>query len=381
MTYIRTIGGVGLIAFAAFGLWTGNDTITGYSTWFLVIGFALLAYSLISARYSPANKQWPQDSKEPLPFHIAPIDYLKAFVCWFDAFKRTYTVEPGLYYTGDHYDSSSPILVTSNYHLSVFLVARRARSFNARLLVVDTDGINVWCAAGKGRFSNQEIFKQLNRYDRNLLTDSKKISLILPKVGLSGVNLAELRKQRIRPVIGPLYARDIPLYLAEPPFKDRKKDRINFGLQMRIFTVLPSLVQTFTYSLAIALVLFLIEVFFGLKVPMGLIFITLAAGLMYPLLFPFIPGERFAVKGLWLGAVIGLGLVIAMISGIITSSQLLMGLPFAIGISMFLGLSYTGESAVSNYSRVRREIARFLPINVAFFLVSIVAYIGLGERI
>ena len=43
--------------------------------------------------------------------------------------------------------------------------------------------------------------------------------------------------------------------------------------------------------------------------------------------------------------------------------------------ALFVGLAFTGNSAVSNYTRVRKEIARFLPFNVLLFLGSLAVFI------
>jgi hypothetical protein len=303
------------------------------------------------------------------------LDYLKAVVCWFDAFKQTYAIEPGLYYTGKHYDREAPMLVTSNYFLTVFLVVRRIRTFNTRLLVIDTDGINVWCSAGEGKFSNAEILKQLDRYERNLLSDGQWLTLILPKLSFAGVNLRYLREANIRPIIGPIYAKDLPAYLSQPPFENRNEDRIMFGLQSRLFTWLPGLVQYLSYSFAAVIVLWGMEQIWNLPLPTGLILVTALLATAYPILFPWIPGVRFAVKGLWLAAFASIGLSALTVFGVIPLADLIMAILFIFATAVFVGLSYTGNSAVSNYSRVRKETARFLPLNVLLYIGSLAAFI------
>ena len=369
---------IGLWGAGAAGRWFGVSIFSPYAIWFFGAGLILLLYAALKTTYYRSGRLWPADSDRPRPLRLAWLDYVKAGVCWFDAFKRTYVVEPGLYYTGTHYDREAPLLVTSNYLLTVFLVVRRIRAFNARLLVVDTGGINVWCAAGKGRFSNAEILKQLDRYDRERLTDGKWLTLVLPKVGLAGIDLRALRKAGIRPVIGPLYARDLPAYLSKPPFKDRDEDRILFGLQSRVFTWLPGLVQFLGYSFALVAVLLVVEYVWGMPAPLGLLGITGFLATAYPVLFPWIPGVRFAVKGLWLAAFTSLGIGALTLVEILTSVDLIMAVFFTFATSIFIGLSYTGNSAVSNYSRVRKEIARFLPPDVLLYIGSLAAFVVKG---
>ncbi len=233
------------------GLWFGFPAPLPYAIWFFAGGLVMMSYLGLKTTYNRGGTTGCNGANQPRPLHLTSLDYLKAAVCWFDAFKKTYAIEPGLYYTGKHYDHRAPLLVTSNYFLTVFLVVRRIRAFNARLLVIDTDGINVWCSAGEGKFSNAEILKQLNRYDRKLLTDGHRLTLILPKLGFAGVNLGGLRKAGVRPIIGPIYAKDLPAYLSQPPYKDCDEDRVLFNLQSRLFTWLPGLVQVFTYSFGV----------------------------------------------------------------------------------------------------------------------------------
>jgi hypothetical protein len=364
-----------LLAAGIAGHWFGLDLFTPYAIWFLVGSLVMMSYVGLSATYYRSGTNWIDGSKQPRPLHFTWMDYLKALVCWCNAFKRTYAIEPGLYYTGKRYDHETPLLVTSNYFLTVFLVTRRIRGFNARLLVIDTDGINVWCAAGEGKFSNPEILKQLNRYDRKLLTDGHRLTLILPKLGFAGVNLGRLRKAGVRPIIGPIYAKDLPTYLSQPPYKNCDEDRVLFNLQSRLFTWLPGLVQVLTYSFAIVLAFWGIEQIWGLPVPMGIIVLSGVLATAYPILFPWIPGQRFAVKGLWLAALTSLGICALTAAGELSLANLPMTLLFTFGTAIFFGLSYTGNSAVSNFSRVRKEIARFLPLYSFFYAASLTAFV------
>ncbi|MHC4105449.1 MAG: hypothetical protein ACYSR9_10945, partial [Planctomycetota bacterium] len=193
--------------------------------------------------------------------------------------------------------------------------------------------------------------------------------------GFAGVKLGGLRKAGVRPIIGPIYAKDLPAYLSQPPYKDCDEDRVLFDLQSRLFTWLPGLVQVFAYSFSIVLAFWGIEQIWGLPVPMGIIVLTGVLATAYPILFPWIPGDRFAVKGLWLAAVISLVICALTAAGALSLANLPMTLLFTFGTAIFFGLSYTGNSAVSNYSRVRKEIARFLPLYGFFYAASLAAFV------
>ncbi len=350
-----------------------------HSSLLFLLAALLLANDALCATYYRSGTPWPvvadHGSEQPRPLRVSALDYVKAAISWLDAFKRTYVVQPGLYYTGDHYDREAPLLVTSNYRLTVFLVVRRVRKFNARLLVLDTDGINVWCAAGKGAFGNEALLAQLERYDRALLTDDKWLRLVLPKFGLAGIDLRALRHERIRPIIGPLYAKELPAYLAERPLRDCDEDRVHFGLQMRGFSWVPGLKQMLGYSLLLLIIFMTAHWLWGSSVPVGVLVIAAFVATAYPLLFPWIPGDRFAVKGAWLGAATAAVLVAAALAGAVPATSLAASIPFSLATGMFFGLAYTGNSAVSNYSSVRKETAQFLVPEVALYAVSLLVFV------
>jgi acetyl-CoA decarbonylase/synthase complex subunit gamma len=345
---------------------------------FVIAGAALLLREVLRLGFHRSGTRWPATSDQPRRLEVGWLDYVKMLVSWVLAFERTYVIEPGLYQLGPRYDPGAPLLVTANYHMSVVLVARHARQAGARLLVVDTDGINVWCSAGKGAFSNAAILAQLQRYDRELLTDGKWLRLVVPKLALSGVDLRALREHGIRPVIGPLYAKDLPAYLAQPKLEDRDDDRVVFGLQSRLFTWLPGLVQYVGYAAVIVMVLMLLGLVWEVSAPLGLILVVAALGTAYPVLFPWLPGRRFAIKGIVLGTLGSLALGLLVVTKALDPLTLAFAIPFTFAASIFIGLSYTGNSAVSNYTRVRRETAQFLPVNVLLFVASLVVFLSVG---
>ena len=358
------------------GLWTGVEPLAGHAPWLVLFGGLALAVLAPTAGFLSSNTPWPRAGQEPQPLRLGAGAWMKAPIMWLHAFQRSYAVEPGLYYTGPAWDPEAPLLVTGNYLLTVLALARAVGERPVGLLVVDSDGINVWCASGKGRFSAELILTELDRYDPALLGERPR--LILPKLGLSGVKLEILRKLGFRPVIGPVHARDLPAFLADTPLKHRREDRVHFGWRARSFSTLPGLVQYLGYGLAALLALLGVEALGGPPTPIGLLAIVAWLGAAYPLLFPFIPGRRFAVKGLWLGGATALGLALAGVLGGASTALVAAIILFSVATAVFVGLSYTGNSAVSNYSEVRTEIARFLPVDVILFIAALVTFLLWG---
>jgi len=355
------------------GLWADIEPLTRHASWLVIFGGLTLAFLAPTAGFLPRSTSWPRVHREPQPLRPSPASWLKAPTMWLHAFQRSYAVEPGLYYTGASWDPEAPLLVTGNYLLSVQAVLRAVGQRSVGLLVVDTDGINVWCAAGKGRFSAQLIMAELGRYDEALLGERPR--LVLPKLSLAGVKLKTLRALGMNPVIGPVHARDLPAFLDGETLKHRRTDRVLFGWRARLFCWLPGLVQYLGYGLAALLALLGVEALGGPDTPLGLLAIVAWLGTAYPLLFPWIPGRRFAVKGIWLGGATAIGLLaggvlVGASVWLITSAAL-----FTLAMAIFVGLSFTGNSAVSNYSEVRTEIARFLPVDVILFIAALVTFL------
>jgi hypothetical protein len=294
------------------------------------------------------------------------------------AFSRTYTVQPGLYFTGKEYDISAPLLVTANYHLTVWSVWRRIRNLKTRILIIDTDGINVWCSAGKGRFCAEEIIKQINRYPHEILSKEKNIQLILPKLSLSGVKLADLRANNISPIIGPVYAGDLPLYLQNKPLADSKTELFTFDIADRLFTLPSSVVQITLYSVIGAIVLSILNFWLKTGFWWQIIPLSLTISTAYILLFPLLPTRSFVYKGIILSLLVGAGYLFYNSPLQPGMWQNLFYLSYIAGFSIFFGLYYTGNSGVSNYSIVKKETVLFLPVVVLLFLAALAGVILKG---
>jgi len=88
------------------------------------------------------------------------LDTLK--VCW-SIGRMNYRVEPGIYAVGSP-DRNSHIFVTANYKLSFDHLRRALNGMNAWILVINTKGINVWCAAGKKTFGTNEIVQRITSH-------------------------------------------------------------------------------------------------------------------------------------------------------------------------------------------------------------------------
>lgn len=131
-----------------------------------------------------------------------------------------------------HPGRDAPVLVTCNYDLTVRRVLRALRGLDAYLLVAPTKGINVWCGAAGGYFTAHQMISILRTSGIGELVDYRR--LILPQLSATGVE-RKLVEQRTgwRVVFGPVYASDIPAYLAHGK-KTEAMRQVHFPLSDRL---------------------------------------------------------------------------------------------------------------------------------------------------
>ena len=104
--------------------------------------------------------------------------------------RSKYRVDPGLYALGNPI-VDSPVFVTANYALSFDALRTSIAPIDCYILVLDTKGINVWCAAGKGTFGTEELENRINVTSLDQVVNHRK--LILPQLGAPGVAAHEIK--------------------------------------------------------------------------------------------------------------------------------------------------------------------------------------------
>jgi acetyl-CoA decarbonylase/synthase complex subunit gamma len=252
--------------------------------------------------------------------------------------------------------------------------------------VLDTKGINVWCAAGKGTFSTGELVQRIFVTRLSGLVTHRK--LILPQLGAPGVAAHEVRKATGFTVrYGPVRAADLPRFLDSDLKATAEMRRVTFSTGDRIALAPVELLSWGKWGVLIAVVLGVLSGFgrdifsveralwnmLGAAIP---ILGGLAAGaVITPWLLPWLPGRAFASKGAWAGALLMIAyllvfnLVALEPNGWIdwTAWGLLV-----IAAASFVGMNFTGASTYTSLSGVRKEMRTAVPIQAC------VAVAGLG---
>ncbi len=293
--------------------------------------------------------------------------------------RMNYKVDPGLYSLGKP-DSNSPVLVTANYKLTFDALRKELDGLDAWILVLDTKGVNVWCAAGKGTFGTMEL---LNRI---LLTQLDKVvshrTLILPQLGAPGVSAHEVTKYSgFKVIYGPVRAKDIKVFLNSGMKATAEMRTVRFSVFDRMVLTPVELVSTFKRSLMIFGVIFLLNLIgvgpFGLVDFYGYLGAVIVGCVLTPILLPWIPGRAFAWKG-WL-----LGLIWAVLVNVFNGwpqepgYSLLRALGYLLifpSVSGYLAMNFTGASTYTSFSGVLKEMKAAVPaliISVALGAVLI----------
>lgn len=290
--------------------------------------------------------------------------------------RMRYRVPPGLYAVGSPNDQS-PVLVTANYKLTFDRLRSRLGEHNAWVVVLDTKGVNVWCAAAKGTFGTDEVVRQIAGTRVSELVSHNV--LVLPQLSAVGVCAREvLERTGFRPVFGPVYATDLPAFLSAG-LKTPEMRFVHFPLRDRLAVVPVEAVQAAGKLLIVALCFFFLAGLgrdgyslgrlLSVGLPSAVVFLATSLGALVlgPALLPCLPGRPFALKGLWLGLlfsaalVIGTSLTATGIGGRLDLAAWCLIIPAA---ASFLLMNFTGCTTFTSLSGVRREMKFAVPAQI-----------------
>ena len=299
--------------------------------------------------------------------------------------RDQYKIAPGIYCVGSP-DSKAPVLVTANYKLTFDILRKELTSINAWILVLDTRGINVWCAAGKDLFSTDEIVRRIKRSELEKVVTHNR--LILPQLAATGVAAHQVKKESGFKVIwGPIRAKDIRSFLTNGLKAEKSMRQVTFTTRDRVVLIPVELAHLPKPSLWILLAAFLISgigahVFsFSAAWVRGIMLtIAYAAGILAgavttPVLLPWIPGKSFALKGAILGILAGAGIVALFRSSLHLFGGLALLLCTA-AISSYLAMNFTGSTPFTSPSGVEKEMRKAIPLQTAVLLLAIVAWVA-----
>lgn len=291
--------------------------------------------------------------------------------------RMHYTVEPGLYALGNP-GHESPVLVTTNYKMSFDRLREALPERNIWLLVLDTDGINVWCAAGKGTFGTEELLSRIMSSGLTQIVTHRE--LILPQLSGPGVAAHHVKKlSGFRVHYGPVRAVDVPSYL-DSGLKATPEMRVKtFPLRERTALIPIELVAALKAVLLILLAFFLISglggpadywanaMNYGLFAVVALLTAVIAGAVLTPILLPILPGRAFSCKGLIVGMLAAAVLMMLRNPDLTVWPGRLETLAWFFlmpAFTAYLAMNFTGASTYTSLSGVKKEMRIALPLEI-----------------
>ncbi len=127
----------------------------------------------------------------------------------------------------------APVFVTCDFDLTVRRVVEALQGLDCYLLAAPSRGINVWCSASGGMFNAYSLTSVVKTSRIAELVDHR--TLILPQLSATGIDVARVERETgWRCEFGPVYAADIPAYLARGLHKTGDMRRVRFPLRDRL---------------------------------------------------------------------------------------------------------------------------------------------------
>lgn len=316
-----------------------------------------------------------QPTIRPTTSSLTLADRMDHFLARWGINRSGHRVVPGLYSLGSP-APDSPVFVTANYTLSFDALRIALAGIHCYILVLDTKGINVWCAAGKGTFGTRELVYRIQVTALHNVVDHRR--LILPQLGAAGVAAHLVRQNSgFKVEYGPVRAADLPEYLRTLRATSEMR-RVRFPLGDRIVLIPVEFVKVLLPTVMVAVILFIGA---GLLAAAGAVTAVLAGVVLFPVLLPWLPTADFSTKGFILGLLIALPFALAVYlnnPGAIWWLRVGWMLPFLLlipPVTAFLALNFTGSTPFTSVSGVKREIFTYFPTMAFMFGTGIVLII------
>ena len=311
-------------------------------------------------------------------------------LCWADRLggwkarwgiaRMNYAVDPGIYAVGNP-DVDSVVLVSANYKLSFDTLRKELGGLDVWIMVLDTKGINVWCAAGKGTFGTDEIVNRVDIVELEKLVNHRNI--ILPQLGAVGVAAHKVRKRcGFSVTYGPIRACDIKAFLGAGMKATQQMRQVRFSLYDRLVLIPMDFVNGAKYLLLAMTVFFVLSginasgyssdlaVNNGIRSAVNLFAAYFGGAVIAPLLLPWLPAKSFSFKGFFVGLIVAIVLLYLKLTG--NSLETVAWLFLIAAVASFVTMNFTGATTYTSLSGVKKEMRIAVPLQL------IAAILGAG---
>jgi acetyl-CoA decarbonylase/synthase complex subunit gamma len=258
------------------------------------------------------------------------------------------------------------------------------------ILVLDTKGINVWCAAGKGTFGTDELVQRIEFCQLDRVVTHRE--LILPQLAGPGVAAYKVKKRiGFKIIFGPILAIDLPAFLDAGMKATPNMRRKTFTMPERAVLIPVELVSALKWSLLILPAFFLLG---GLGAPSGfwngvlneglfailnLLGALMAGAVLTPILLPWLPGRAFSQKGLIMGLIMTAFITFFGVFYLNIRRDYMNILAWfflAPALSAYLAMNFTGASTYTSLSGVRKEMRWAVPLEVVGGVAGLTLWVG-----
>ncbi len=291
--------------------------------------------------------------------------------------RESHRIEPGLYRLGNP-DTDSLVFASANYTLSFDALRSSLSGIDAWILVLDTKGINVWCAAGKGTFGTEELARRIECTGLSGIVRHRKI--IVPQLGAPGISWPEvMRRVKFLVEYGPVRAKDLPEYLkthkATPAMR-----QVKFPLKDRLVLTPVEFVHTALPMVIIAVLLWFLA---GPVAALASVTAVLAGTVLFPALLLYIPTQDFSTKGLILGLIVAIPFAYSFgtnpsLTGWANVAGAAAALLIIPAVVAYFALNFTGCTTFTSRTGVKKEIFRYVPVMALMAGTGIFIGIALG---
>ena len=324
-----------------------------------------------------------------LPTTLSWSDTLKRWSLRWGVARNDSSVPAGLYRIGSP-TSASPVVVTCNYRMTVDLVRGDLAGVDAWLLVLETYGVNVWCAAGKGTFGTDELVRRI--YSVHLAEHVDHERIILPQLGAPGVAAQTVRELTgYRVVWGPVRSADLRDFLAAEQKATPEMRAVTFTFAERMALSPVEFLGAFRWAWAVLVLLALAVVGASIGArafvpqaalmalfPAVLAYLlgAFAGGVVVPAALPWLPFRAFSAKSAVAGALVAVAALLAL-PGMLGGQSVLGWLAVILGVSAFasyVGVNFTGCTPYTSPSGVERELRKAIPLQATALVISLVCW-------
>lgn len=184
-------------------------------------------------------------------------------------------------------DAHSPVFLSGNYTLTVHRLLKVLNGIDCWLIVANSKGSNVWCAAGMNEFNEFDIIDAINVSGIRDKVRARRI--IAPPYAAPGVNAKEVQERTgFKLVWGPTHLDDIPAYVANNYRRTSPMTRAQFGFADRME-------QALSTALVYAMTIFPLAFFFP-RYTLVAVALILVFHLSWFALWDVLPEERHWAK-------------------------------------------------------------------------------------